>query len=109
MTPQDKERIYAEVFRIIRYQTDIGYDDRHEEVIVGQDKAASAILSLIEREQQPLKEIAQGLADWSRKYPRGRIYSASNMSMDDELIALEEKAKEILPTTPNPQSDETGR
>jgi hypothetical protein len=37
-------------------------------------------------------EIVNALAAWSRKYPRGGIYSIAS-KMDDELIELEEKAK----------------
>lgn len=33
------------------------------------------------------------LAEWSARYPRGVIYSASNRQMDAELIELEERAK----------------
>lgn len=43
------------------------------------------------------KEIVQALADWSRKYPRGRIYSMSQKNMDNELIEIEEAAKALVP------------
>lgn len=36
-------------------------------------------------------------AGWSRKYPRGGIYSTGS-KMDEELIALEERAKILIPT-----------
>lgn len=39
-------------------------------------------------------QIVQMLADWSNKYPRGKIYHPSKMSMDDELIEIEKLAKE---------------
>ncbi len=47
------------------------------------------------------EEIAKDLAEWSRKYPRGRIYGMSNMSMDEELVAIETKAKNWLKTIKN--------
>ena len=37
--------------------------------------------------------VTQALAEWSARYPRGFIYSASNCQMDAELIELEERAK----------------
>ena len=37
--------------------------------------------------------IANDLAAWSDRWPRGRTYSASNDKMDAELIELEERAK----------------
>lgn len=45
------------------------------------------------------QELVQKLADWSRKYPRGRIYSFHKAHMDDELIALEDEAKTLCPYT----------
>jgi hypothetical protein len=38
------------------------------------------------------EDIVKRLADWSRKYPRGRVYPVSKMSMDDELIEIEKAA-----------------
>ena len=40
------------------------------------------------------EEIVKALADWSNKYPLGRVYSMNNMSMDEELIEIENMAKE---------------
>ena len=40
-------------------------------------------------------QLVKDLAEWSRKYPRGRVYPMSKMSMDDELVKLEERAKEL--------------
>jgi len=40
------------------------------------------------------EEIVKALADWSNKYPRGRVYSMNKMSMDEELIEIENIAKE---------------
>ena len=40
-------------------------------------------------------QLVKDLAEWSRKYPRGRIYPMSKISMDDELVKLEERAKEL--------------
>ena len=40
------------------------------------------------------EEIVKALADWSNKYPRGRVYSMNKMSMDEELIEIENMAKE---------------
>lgn len=39
------------------------------------------------------QELVKDLAEWSNKYPRTRIYHPSQMSMDKELIELEERAK----------------
>ena len=40
-------------------------------------------------------QLVKDLAEWSRKYPRGRVYPMSEISMDDELVELEERAKEL--------------
>lgn len=46
-------------------------------------------------------EVAKDLAEWSIKYPRGRIYGMSRKKdMDGQLIKLEERAKEILSHLP---------
>jgi len=50
-------------------------------------------------EMEKYKSLVIELAEWSRKYPRDRIYSMRKIKMDDELIALENKAKELT-TTP---------
>jgi hypothetical protein len=42
-------------------------------------------------------DLVQKIADWSRRYPRGRTYSMSNRKMDDELIQLEAEAVQLLP------------
>jgi len=39
--------------------------------------------------------LVNDLAKWSIKYPRNRVYSMSKITMDDELINLEERAKKI--------------
>ena len=39
--------------------------------------------------------IVEMLANWSKKYPRGGIYSM-NSKMDQELIEIEEKAKKYI-------------
>lgn len=47
-------------------------------------------------------QLVKDLAEWSRKYPRERVYPMSKISMDDELVKLEERAKELsqhLPLT----------
>jgi len=43
------------------------------------------------------EEIVQKLAEWSKKYPRGRVYPMSKQSMDDELIEIENLAKSFVP------------
>lgn len=40
------------------------------------------------------EEIVKKLADWSKKYPRGRVYPMSKQTMDNELIEIENEAKE---------------
>lgn len=40
--------------------------------------------------------VTTALAEWSARYPRGVIYSASNRQMDAELIELEERAKAAM-------------
>lgn len=40
------------------------------------------------------EQIVQKLAEWSKKYPRGKVYHISKQSMDDELIAIEKEAVE---------------
>lgn len=41
-------------------------------------------------------EIVKSLADWSEKYPRSVVYPMSNKKMDDELIAIEERATKYI-------------
>lgn len=60
------------------------------------------ILSILDKshaaELVRVREVGQKLADWSRKYPRNRIYGYGRQpDMDGELIALEEEAKLIFP------------
>jgi hypothetical protein len=43
--------------------------------------------------------IVKELAQWAKKYPRDKVYHVSQ-TMDDELIALEEKAKQFINTNP---------
>jgi len=40
------------------------------------------------------ESIVAKLAEWSKKYPRGTIYPMSKISMDDELVEIENLAKE---------------
>lgn len=48
-----------------------------------------------EEEIEKAKQLVIDLANWSEKYPRGGIYSIGQTFMDDELIALEDRAKEL--------------
>lgn len=41
------------------------------------------------------KSIVEDLAAWSKKYPRGTVYSF-NEKIDEQLIAIEERAKELI-------------
>lgn len=54
---------------------------------------ASAKIAEMER----YKALVIELAEWSRKYPRDRTYSFQQKKMDDELVALEDKAKQLHP------------
>lgn len=47
--------------------------------------------------------IVKELAEWSMKYPRGRVYPMSKLTMDDELVKLEEKAKQFINQLNQPQ------
>lgn len=47
------------------------------------------------KENKSASKLISDMAEWSRKYPRDRVYNTSKLSMDDELIKLEERAKEI--------------
>ena len=42
------------------------------------------------------ESIVNALVEWSLAYPRDRVYHVSKMSMDNELIALEERAKKYF-------------
>lgn len=42
-----------------------------------------------------MKSLVKDLAQWSERYPRGRTYSIRQITMDDELIEMEERAKEL--------------
>jgi hypothetical protein len=53
------------------------------------DKAKQRITEL-----EAFAKIGKELAEWSKKYPRDRIYG--NDRMDKELILIEEKAKQLL-------------
>lgn len=46
--------------------------------------------------------IVKRLAEWSEKYPRGRIYNISKATMDDELVELEEQAKKYIASLTTP-------
>jgi len=74
-----------------------------EEIVEWLDESPESDPSNPVVDEGALAEIGKELAAWSRKYPRGSIYNLSNMVMDDELIALEERAKELypLPKPPN--------
>jgi hypothetical protein len=50
-----------------------------------------------------LKQIAIDLANWSKKYLREHTYPMNKMSMDDELIEIEERAKKAVESEPTPQ------
>lgn len=47
-------------------------------------------------DEQTAYDIVKKLADWSLKYPRGRIYGMSQKKMDDELIEIENEAKAFI-------------
>lgn len=47
-----------------------------------------------------LEEVVQSLADWSKKYPKGKIYPMSKITMEDELSEIENKAKALTPPKP---------
>jgi hypothetical protein len=58
---------------------------------------AADVIPLVSAQAQAL---VQRLADWSRKYPRGGIFSSSlQPQMDGELIEMEEAAKALCPPT----------
>lgn len=40
-------------------------------------------------------QLVKDLAEWSKKYPRRKVYPVGKISMDDELIELEERAKQL--------------
>jgi hypothetical protein len=49
------------------------------------------------RPTDEIKQIVIDLAEWSKKYPRNHIYSATSQpKIDEELIQLEERAKAIF-------------
>lgn len=50
----------------------------------------------MESKQLTPEEIVKKLSDWSRKYPRGMVYSFSQKKMDDELVEIEEAAKSFI-------------
>lgn len=45
------------------------------------------------------QECVQRLAEWSRKYPRGRHYDYKER-IDEQLIEIEEVAKRLCPEPP---------
>jgi hypothetical protein len=49
----------------------------------------------LERENAALRAICTRLAEFDRKYPKGRIYSASEMAPEKELDAIVEDAKAL--------------
>lgn len=65
--------------------------ENHNELMA--EETAKCLLKMKEFEAV---KIVNKLAKWSEKYPRGRIYSASNMEMDEELIAIETEAKNFI-------------
>ena len=62
------------------------------------------------KQPQTAEEIVRLLAFWSIKYPRNRIYGMSKVTMDDELVEIENLAKaymereETIPTTEQPET-----
>jgi len=61
------------------------------------DSIAIKYNELMNEEYKDAIKVAYDLAEWSRKYPRWQTYPMAKISMDDELIALEKRAKQ-LPT-----------
>ena len=53
------------------------------------------IIDALKEREKELVELVKDFAEWSNKYPRGRVYPMSQKSMDDELIKLEERAKTL--------------
>ncbi len=49
-----------------------------------------------EKREMTSFDIVQKLANWSKKYPRGRVYSFHQQKMDEELIEIEEEAKKFI-------------
>jgi hypothetical protein len=51
---------------------------------------------------QPLVDdavaIVTKIAEWSRRYPRNVTYGISQIKMDNELIEIEELAKQLIPS-----------
>lgn len=45
-------------------------------------------------------QLVKDLAEWSKKYPRRKVYPVGKISMDDELIELEERAKQLSQCLP---------
>lgn len=66
---------------------------------------ASPLLASKDARIRELEEVVQSLADWSRKYPKGRIYPMSKITMDDELSEIENKSKLLIPATPSGVDD----
>jgi hypothetical protein len=49
-------------------------------------------------EKTTAESIVAKLAEWSKKYPRGMVYPMSKISMDNELIEIENLAKRYAPS-----------
>lgn len=88
------------------HEFDLCVKAKREAFIAGAT-AASTRVSEVKRENEEMREkmkdlndaynIVVELAQWSHRYPRSQTYHyARKDKMDGELIALEEKAKQLL-------------
>jgi len=56
-------------------------------------EAMESKIIMLEARLETAEKVVVSLSDWSKKYPRGRVYNASKMTMDDELVEIEESSK----------------
>lgn len=78
------------------FQQALGYLVAGGDVMEFQDIEDRAMEIYAEKVNGLSIEIVKKLSDWSEKYPRGRVYAMSKMSMDDELVEIEKCAKEFI-------------
>lgn len=67
------------------------------ECCMNETKSITAEMKNVSTEMDKCYDLVAKLAAWSRKYPRDRIYGYSKQTMDDELIQMEEEAKQLVP------------
>lgn len=93
MNEHGKDKAIREFESTFKYDSDYsrGAVSGFEKGLDHRDAEVSALRERVDKAEQ----LVQDFAAWSTKYPRSKVYPMSKINMDDELIELENRAKEI--------------